>query len=73
MQTMLWMLDMVFGCHHPLLSRVFTLNGRTYRVCCKCGARFAYSLDGMCMGQRLAEAPLESVTMREETRRWGLA
>jgi hypothetical protein len=40
-------LDFVFGCHHGNLSRVFTIEGRTYQVCCDCGARFDYSLASM--------------------------
>ena len=40
-------LDFAFGCHHTKLSRVFTLEGRSYKVCCGCGARFDYSLRTM--------------------------
>ena len=47
------MLDFLFGCHHGHLSRVFTLEGETYRVCFDCGAKFAYSLDTMSIEQRL--------------------
>jgi hypothetical protein len=45
-----WLLksyDFVFGCHHRDLSRVFTIEGRTYRVCCGCGVKFTYSLENM--------------------------
>jgi len=45
--------DFLFGCHHGHLSRVFTLGGETYRVCCDCGAKFAYSLETMSIEQRL--------------------
>ena len=38
-----------FGCNHSRLSRVFTINRRTYRVCCDCGAEFDYSLENMSM------------------------
>ena len=48
-------LDCLFGCHHSNLSRVFTIDGRTYRVCLSCGAEFDYSLKGMRTGHRLAE------------------
>jgi hypothetical protein len=51
---LLAILDFVFGCHHPNLSRVFTLSGRTYRVCCGCGAKFEYSLRGMCIERRMS-------------------
>ena len=39
--------NFVFGCHHSHLSRVFTIDGRTYQVCCDCGANFKYSLASM--------------------------
>ena len=37
------------GCRHGQLSRVFTLDRRTYRVCCDCGAQFDYCLENMTM------------------------
>jgi hypothetical protein len=40
-------LEYALGCHHRHLSRVFTLRGRTYKVCCDCGATFDYSLRAM--------------------------
>ena len=40
-------LEFLFGCHHHGLSRVFTIAGRSYQVCCDCGAEFNYSLDAM--------------------------
>ena len=40
-------LEFAFGCHHTKLSRVFTIEGRSYKVCCGCGAHFAYSLQTM--------------------------
>ena len=48
MAILLAILDFLFGCHHVHLSRVFTLQGETYRVCCDCGTKFAYSLKTMC-------------------------
>ncbi len=39
--------DFFLDCHHRELTRVFTLKGRTYRVCCQCGAEFEYSLEDM--------------------------
>jgi uncharacterized membrane protein len=44
MNSVVTALDFLFGCHHHNLSRVFTIHGRTYRVCCECGAKFKYSL-----------------------------
>jgi hypothetical protein len=35
------------GCHHRELSRAFTNEGQTYKVCLKCGMRFPYSLETM--------------------------
>jgi hypothetical protein len=49
--------DFLFGCRHAELSRVFTIGGQTYRVCCRCGARFNYSLKSMRMGGRSIEMP----------------
>jgi hypothetical protein len=40
-------LNFAFGCHHTKLSRVFTLEGNTYKVCCDCGQHFDYSLRTM--------------------------
>jgi len=33
-------LELAFGCHHRNVSRVFTINGHSYKVCCECGATF---------------------------------
>jgi hypothetical protein len=35
--------DWIFGCHHRHLSRVFTIDRQTYRVCFACGTRLRYS------------------------------
>ena len=40
-------LEIAFGCHHRKLSRVFTIEGHSYKVCCDCGQRFDYSLRTM--------------------------
>jgi len=53
MATLIAMLDFLFGCHHAHLSRVFTLQGETYQVCCDCGAKYAYSLETMSIERRL--------------------
>jgi hypothetical protein len=52
------MLDYLFGCRHADLSRVFTIGGSTYRVCCNCGTRFNYSLSRMRLGSRVTEIPI---------------
>ena len=51
-------LDFLFGCHHRNLSRVFTIGGRTYQVCCDCGTEFKYSLTSMSIERQL---PRESM------------
>jgi hypothetical protein len=58
MAILLAILDFLFGCHHVHLSRVFTLEGETYRVCCDCGAKFAYSLETMSIAHRLPLTPV---------------
>jgi hypothetical protein len=58
MDILLAPLDFLFGCHHKNLSRVFTLGGDTYRVCCECGARFGYSLKTMSVECRLPVVPV---------------
>jgi len=58
MATLIAILDFLFGCHHANLSRVFTLQDETYRVCCDCGAKYAYSLKTMSIERRLPRAPV---------------
>ena len=38
------LLGRFFGCHHAQLSRPFTRDGSTYRVCLGCGARKGFDL-----------------------------
>ena len=45
-------LELAFGCHHRKLSRVFTIEGHSYKVCCSCGRRFDYSLRTMSIRHR---------------------
>lgn len=45
-------LEIAFGCHHRRLSRVFTIDHHSYKVCCDCGATFNYSLDKMSIHRR---------------------
>ena len=47
MNTLLLVLDFIFGCHHVHLSRVFTIRKRTYQVCFSCGREFEYSWELM--------------------------
>jgi hypothetical protein len=60
MEILMVVLDFLFGCHHVQLSRVFTLKGETYKVCCDCGAKFAYSLETMSVQRRLPHTPLST-------------
>jgi hypothetical protein len=60
MATLVSILDFLFGCHHAHLSRVFTLQGETYRVCCDCGAEYAYSLETMSIGRRVPPMPVDT-------------
>ena len=53
-------LEFLFGCHHGNISRVFTLEGKTYKVCCDCGAKFAYSLETMSIVRRLPLTPIHT-------------
>jgi len=62
-------LDLIFGCHHSNLSRVFTIGGESYRVCCECGARFGYSLETMSIGSREPNAPSMEKTAWPSLRR----
>jgi hypothetical protein len=39
--------DLFLGCPHANVSRPFTIDSRTYCVCCDCGREFAYSLKTM--------------------------
>lgn len=55
--------DFIFGCHHSNLSRVFTIGGNTYIVCCLCGIKFAYSLDTMSMYSYEPETPAQGFLM----------
>jgi hypothetical protein len=40
MNPLHWVIQFAFGCHHRHVSRVFTINERTYKVCLDCGREF---------------------------------
>jgi len=42
-----FILEFLFGCRHGTMSRVFTIRGRSYQVCCDCGFTREYSLETM--------------------------
>ena len=41
--------EMFFGCSHGHLTRPFTLQAHSYKVCLDCGRQFPYSLEKMRM------------------------
>jgi hypothetical protein len=47
MKLLLWIFQFVFGCRHSQLSRVFTIDKRTYQVCVECGRECEYSWELM--------------------------
>jgi hypothetical protein len=76
MDTLAAIFKSLFGCIHPWLSRVFTIQRRTYRVCCDCGAEFDYSLEPMSMKRTRTNQYLERgirnssvLVMRADARR----
>jgi len=58
MRLLLELFRILCGRHHLNLSRVFTLGDSTYRVCCNCGAQFAYCLETMSVLRAARPAPL---------------
>ena len=61
-------IDFFFGCHHSNLSRVFTIGGHTYRVCCDCGAKFDYSLETMSIERRDFSKPAPALNLATSLR-----
>ncbi len=62
------MIDFLFGCHHSNLSRIFTIDGNTYRVCCACGAKFDYSLKTMSIERRDFSNPAPALNLATSSR-----
>jgi len=63
-------LDLAFGCHHRRLSRVFTVRGHSYKVCCDCGETFRYSLESMSITHRRKLFPvLRRLRVQQRKRR----
>jgi hypothetical protein len=63
---LLRVLDRAFGCDHRNLSRVFTIESRTYKVCCDCGTKFDYSLNEMSISDsRTTPGALEQLRARQ--------
>ena len=53
--------EWIFGCHHKKLSRVFTIDRKTYQVCFACGRKLQYSWRAMSL-IKTSENPLGSFT-----------
>jgi hypothetical protein len=47
MNTLRKIVQFAFECHHRELSRVFTIQNRTYQVCFECGQEVNYSWEQM--------------------------
>ena len=60
MANVIAIFDFLFGCHHERLSRVFTLHGETYKVCCDCGAKYAHSMETMSIVRRVPSASVHT-------------
>lgn len=60
-------LDYAFGCRHTHLSRVFTIHGRSYKVCCDCGKDFDYSLRTMAIVRHKILRPRLRLLRRQHT------
>ena len=39
--------DLFFGCRHAHLTRPFTIQARSYKICLDCGHELPYSLQSM--------------------------
>ena len=52
--------SLLFGCRHRELSRAFTNDGETYKVCLKCGAHLPYSWETMTVLPQTKQARKQS-------------
>jgi hypothetical protein len=57
MKLLLRIVQLVLGCHHSQMSRVFTIKKRMYQVCCECGEEFEYSWVLMRPRSNVASSP----------------
>lgn len=44
---LVFVFDLFFGCRHAHLTRPFTLESRSYKICVDCGHEMPYSLESM--------------------------
>jgi len=49
--TFLFLISKIWSCWHRKMSRPFTHEGETYRVCLKCGMRRDFDLEAWKTGQ----------------------
>jgi hypothetical protein len=62
MRRLRWLLRSLFGCRHADLSRVFTIDNRSYQVCFECAEQIDYSLERMRSDERtVAAAAIKSI------------
>lgn len=47
MEVLQSIFEAIFGCRHSNLSRPFTIEGHTYKVCMECSHQVFYSRDTM--------------------------
>ena len=61
--------EMFFGCSHGHLTRPFTLQAHSYKVCLDCGRQFPYSLEKMRLLHpwEIVKQPLELMPVSMET------
>lgn len=52
--------DWLFGCRHKQLSRAFTNEGETYKVCLRCAKHFPYSLETMTLISRRSQRKISA-------------
>ena len=60
MNALHWVFQFAFECHHSELSRVFTIENRTYQVCFECGREVEYSWDLMHSVKPVVVAPADA-------------
>ena len=61
--------EMFFGCSHGHLTRPFTLQAHSYKVCLDCGRQFPYYLEKMRLLHpwEIVKQPLELMPVSMET------
>jgi hypothetical protein len=60
-------MNWLFGCRHRELSRAFTSDNETYKVCLKCGARLRYSWQTMSLVREGAKKPALTVPTKSSS------